>query len=235
MAGGFFSQARAEEVVVIGDSHSCGDFGQRLVRNLSEKGKHKVTMYCAPGMSVQHFQNGFKPPRELNKCRTYSSENPKLVQCQGTGDLPSLAQILNRQPKVDRVIVALGTNNLGLNGLKSFAPFAKQIRDSGAKCDWIGPPVLGKTGAMCQGKGPNLEKLIAVIQKEVGSLCQFVDSRDSTTAETTPDCVHRFGEPARRWADGVFQSLLVTQRPVSSAAPTPASAPAQANSSSSAR
>ena len=100
-------EVKAEQIVVIGDSHSCGDFGQKLVKNLAENGKNKVIMYCAGGLSTQHWLKGYRPPRAANKCYTYTAENPKISECLGTGELPPLEKILSGESKPSRVLVAL--------------------------------------------------------------------------------------------------------------------------------
>lgn len=202
-----YCQVRAEQIVVIGDSHSCGDFGQRLVKNLAENGKNKVVMYCAGGLSTQHWLKGYNPPRSANKCYTYSDDNPKSKECLGTGELPPLEKILNGESKPNRVVVALGSNNLGMNALNSFAPFAKQIKKSGVSCHWIGPPALGANGEICRKHGHNLNKVIAAIESAAESICEYVDSREVTSPDSTPDCIHRYGKPARDWADGVSRML----------------------------
>lgn len=201
-----FSVAHAERIVVIGDSHSCGDFGKQLVKELGNSGKNHVVMYCAGGLSVQHFLTGFTPKRPANNCKTYSSTQPRATICEGTGRVPALKEILAKE-KPDRVVPALGTNNLGLNALTRFAPFAKQIKESGAKCHWVGPPVLGTNGRICREYGHNLEKVISTIGKSIAGTCRYVDSRNHTNANSTPDCIHRYGGPARSWADGVAREI----------------------------
>jgi hypothetical protein len=62
-------QVNAENILIVGDSHSCGDFGKKLVKNLAGNGKNKVVMYCAGGLSTQHWLKGYRPPRSANKCR----------------------------------------------------------------------------------------------------------------------------------------------------------------------
>ena len=197
----------AEQITVIGDSHSCGDFGQKLVKNLSESGKHKVVMYCAGGLSTQHWLKGFKPPRSANNCHTFNSDNTKPVDCLGTGELPALEKILKGDVKPNRVVVALGSNNLGMNAINSFESFAKQIKDAGVKCQWVGPPTLGTNGVICQKYGHNLGKVVAAIKSASENACEYIDSRDVTSGDSTSDCIHRYGKPARDWADGVTQLM----------------------------
>jgi hypothetical protein len=200
-------EGRAGDIMVIGDSHTCGDFGKKLAKNLAENGKFKVTVYCAGGLSAQHWIRGFTPPRPANYCKTYSSENSNMQNCFGSGDIPALEKILSTSPRPHRIIVALGSNNLGLNGLSSFRAFSERIKKEGLSCQWVGPPTLGSNGEICRRYGANLVRVVTEIQRATQDVCDFVDSRNVATAEATPDCIHRYGKAAYDWADGVFRAL----------------------------
>jgi hypothetical protein len=199
--------ACAEQIVIVGDSHSCGDFGRQLVRNLSAKGQNNVVMYCAGGLSTQHWVNGFSPKKSDNKCRTYSSKNLQLQDCLGTGDLPSIEKILQFEPRPSRVVVALGTNNLAMNALSSFDTFSQKIKNAGIACHWVGPPTLGQNGRICREHGHNLDSLVKTLRSATKNTCEYVDSRPVTRADNTPDCIHRYGIPAHEWADAVARLL----------------------------
>lgn len=203
--------SRAEKILIIGDSHSCGDFGKRLVDDLAANGQNRVVLYCAPGLSSQHWllPGGYTPKKPYQRCKTLSTERPKLEYCGKNGDLPNLRLLLQKE-KPDHVVPALGTNNLGLNALKSFGELAAQVRASGARCSWIGPPTLGRRAPVCRKYGHNLGPLIERIERDVEheGMCRYIDSRPHTDAASTPDCMHRSGDPARRWADGVASEVL---------------------------
>ncbi len=201
------NEAWAERIVVIGDSHSCGDFGKQLVRNLGQSGKNEVLMYCAGGLSTQHWLRGYKPPRPANNCLTYSSNDPVPQRCLDTGELPALGKILRGEFRPSRVIVALGSNNLAMNAISSFDSFADELKSHGLPCHWVGPPKLGSNGKICQEYGHNLDKVVKALRSASTNTCEFIDSRNVTSSDNTPDCIHRYGKAARDWADGVSKLI----------------------------
>jgi lysophospholipase L1-like esterase len=204
----YSNSALAKKIVVIGDSHSCGDFGKQLVKNLSDSSNNNVQMFCAGGLSVQHWVKGFTPPRAVNNCKTFSSENTQPIECLGTGQVPQLKKLIQQQ-QPDQIIVALGTNNIGLNGLPQISEFSDIIENKISDCIWVGPPALGQNGEICKKYGSNLNQLIEKIKVSTKNACRFIDSRPFTPSDkkSTPDCIHRYGKPAQAWADEVYQKI----------------------------
>jgi hypothetical protein len=199
--------SQADQVLIIGDSHSCGQFGDQLVNQVGENGRNSVTMLCSPGTSVQHWTQGFVPKNPANHCMTFTNKNHKKQLCGGNGNLPAIGPFLSAT-KPDRFIIALGTNNLAMNGLKHFSILSNEIQRSQAKCSWIGPPTLGTQGSICINYGHNFLELVSTIQRSAEPTCNYIDSRKWTTADTTPDCLHRFGQAAIVWANGVATEII---------------------------
>lgn len=206
--------AFGEDVLVIGDSHSCGAFGKRLFENRLERGDN-VTLYCTPSSSPQHWMNGTNPAG--HECKVRSSARPELSACGGDGRTPSLSTLLARHAGA-RVVVALGTNSLhSTQAGSSYRDFAAAIQASGRACDWIGPPHLnpadasGSSRERIRALQRNLDGFYVSLNDVVSSACSLVDSRPSTAPGTaghaTSDGVHRGNVAGRAWADGVSPSL----------------------------
>ncbi len=131
--------ARAENILMIGDSLSCGPFGKHVVENLSRQG-NQVTLYCAISSAPVNWLKGKNPSGQI--CQTMTSAHLILSPCEGNGQTPQLASLLAKF-KNSRVIISLGTNSLlSPHTDHSYRLMAQTLKDSGAGCEWIGPPHL---------------------------------------------------------------------------------------------
>src|SRR5665213_3495703 len=172
----FLSSANsfAKDILLVGDSLTCGPFGGAVVRSLAKDPQNNVTVYCAVGARPGDWINGNLPVRTADKvtklptsyypCKTctgkscadwYSPDPLKyknsvpdenfLSDCNkaDAGKGPVLAEMLNKKPPYDKVIVALGTNTLSRSDKadSSYKQTLDLIGKSGTEsCDWIGPP-----------------------------------------------------------------------------------------------
>ncbi len=204
------SVAQAAEILVIGDSHSCGAFGKRLFENLVSGGD-RVTLYCTPSSSPTHWLDGRNPSG--HKCQVRSSDASELADCGGNGATPSLRTLLARHAGA-RVIVALGTNSLHSSSAgDTYAEMAAQIQSAGRACDWIGPPHLNPAEAPSSSRErirqfeSNLNGFYASLASVSSPACALVDSRPATERGTpgysTSDGVHRGRIAGGAWADRV--------------------------------
>ena len=206
--------ARAENILVIGDSHSCQDFGTGLLSNLSREG-HNVTLYCAPSSSPRNWVNRRTP--DGHTCNTMTTAQPTLVKCAQEGAMPDLAQILRGQ---QRVIVALGTNSLGAPQVDRFyEALSAIVHRSGARCEWVGPPHLAPTRVRNDREQRRLASLqnhlhsfYDSMEAAVGRRCTLVDSRGATSEGTagapTRDGVHRTRPAGQSWAQAVTSQIF---------------------------
>jgi len=144
------ASAHADRVLVIGDSLSCGHFGDNLIAGLSTQG-HQVTMYCAVGSSPENWMNGH-PARASWPCEIHTYDASRVgrqktaphveaVKTRNCGGFPKLREILNSNPS-DHVVIALGTNSLPDGPDASYDRMLDAVATSSRTCDWILPPHL---------------------------------------------------------------------------------------------
>lgn len=161
------------EILVLGDSLTCGPFGAKLVRNLNENPLNHVTVYCATGSRPGDWLEGNLPLRTYDQkmkkatsyyaCETckgsdcadwYTARDPSdanFKQSCGSkqsGKGPKLSDILQQSPHFDSIIVALGTNSISF-GSRIDASYTQMLAliqsDKINSCLWIGPPRFDTT------------------------------------------------------------------------------------------
>jgi hypothetical protein len=211
----FSVSARAESILVIGDSLSCGPYGAQLASGLAKLG-NQVTLYCAVSSAPANWLLGKTP--EGQECKTRVTPKTELRSCGGSGETPALSLLLKKH-KGSRVIVALGTNSLGSpRAMKSYLDMASAIRANGNRCQWIGPPHLHPSQAaggfsesdlrILEG---NLDRFYSSLIKAVDPTCAVIDSRKATVAPTvgneTVDGVHRNESAGLEWARQSIRDL----------------------------
>ncbi len=199
----------AKTILVIGDSHSCGSFGQRMVEDLSQL-NNSVDLYCAVSSSASNWALGKNPKGQA--CSFRSTQSAPVL-CSGNGQVPKLSWILGSRD-YDEVVIALGTNSLGSSIVDSSHRELVQI--VGAKqipCFWIAPPHLrpdqakGFSANSLSMMNANLSKFYLALTHAVGAQCSVIDSRPITqpgqAGGETVDGVHRTLGSGRAWADAV--------------------------------
>jgi hypothetical protein len=171
---------------LIGDSHSCGEFGARLEQRLSSAfgGAEK---FCASGSAPIHWVTGRDPLKK-------------------GASIPTVVQIL-QHTRSNTVVVALGTNSLpdGFTD-RNYALMARAIAATGKRCLWIGPPHTSR-----KSLEPHLEHFYQTLHASVSQYCTLIDSRESTAVGTagnaTVDGIHRTPSAGRAWADAVANKI----------------------------
>ena len=216
--------ARAAEIIIVGDSLTCGPFGQRLLADLSIS--NHVTIFCAVSSRPIHWLKGTSPGWP---CETLVTGDKAFHACLKSGKFPTLDSILKGRKNVE-VIVALGTNSLSSPTPEpSYQTMALDIINHGLSCRWIGPPhlrpdqALGKTQAQKDKNAAELtledNHLVSFypgLSTLVATSCHLADSR-SWTAKGSPggetdDGTHREGTAKAvasgyYWADNIIQEL----------------------------
>jgi hypothetical protein len=224
--------ADSGDVLVIGDSHTCGSFGSSLVKDIAAGGA-KVDAYCAVSTSAESWVKG----SSRFQCETWTeSSKTKSCDLDGKGRVPPLKDILS-QKHYSKVIIALGTNSLlSPSADHYYADLAKIAQSTGASCSWVGPPHIRPD----QAKGfsesrleaedknvdsfygsldPSLKKTGASLRsssrKTVSNFCNVVDSRPATAASDkvggkSVDGVHRGKIGGAYWATQTLVGLNKT-------------------------
>ncbi|MGZ3726175.1 MAG: hypothetical protein ACXWQQ_10245 [Pseudobdellovibrio sp.] len=205
----------AKEILVMGDSHSCGAFGRTLVEELSKK--NNVTLYCAVSSAPNNWILGKNPAGQV--CQTMSTGHLTPEDCDSK--MPTLSSLL-AEHKESLVVVALGTNSLlSPSADKYYKQFADAIEENGQTCIWIGPPDLnpaeskGFPAGRIASMEENQEAFYSSLDSAVSGACKAINSRKYTDTSKegqeghhTVDGVHRTPASGKYWGSKVAQEIL---------------------------
>jgi hypothetical protein len=216
------SNAQAKNILIVGDSMTCGPFGAELYKNLAASPGNSVTVYCTVSSTPSSWVNGTTPAGQ--KCNTCSGsscaswikssapDTEFLPVCGATGQVPKFSSILGAK-KYDQVIVALGANALPATKVDStYKQMTDMIKSAGASCDWVGPPHFSTDKGTEAAQGDkSLPAFYDSLSSAVSSECPLLDSRDLTANlkdnDTAPDGEHPEPAAGRAWADGISAHL----------------------------
>jgi len=204
----FSVSSLAGEVLVIGDSLTCGSFGKQLLKNLTER-EDSVTLFCTVSSAPVHWLEGRNPSGFV--CKTLSSRNPNLENCGAEGATPKLDDILagNNSPTV---IIALGTNTLYAGRADAtYRRMAQTVASAQRRCLWVGPPRLNESESKGYPKGrvgeldTKLTTFYPSLTQVTNTFCRVIDSRAATAPGTpgirTTDGIHRTSAAGIFWAN----------------------------------
>lgn len=215
----FCSMVTAESVVLIGDSHSVGAYGQELHRLLVAQGD-EVSTYAIGGSSVGTWVNGFDPSsRAATNTRKMQGADINVQPIPGSSVAARGVFVAGGTN-----VISLGTNNIATvhNGgsiTRRVTELAGFAQAGGSRCVWVGPPVATRLcidwkGGTCQERieGDVLRSAIAdtvaQIKSSLGSSCVFIDARDHTTVDDlSGDGIHFLAKGGKNWAREVVGML----------------------------
>ncbi len=105
-------------------------------------------------------------------------------------------------------VIALGTNMLRSNienVMRDVARLIQQVRGSGSRCVWVGPPRAKVSFISAE----RYQQFIANLQRTVNSnSCFYIDSSLKTDAKDThQDGIHYQSAPARAWGTSVVREV----------------------------
>ncbi len=200
--------AEAANVLVIGDSLTCGSFGKQVLRNLTARGD-RVTLFCTVSSAPIHWLEGRNP--QGFTCKTMTSEKPAAENCGPEGITPKLDDVL-AQFDAPLVIVALGTNTLYSGRADAtYRRMAQTIAANQRRCLWVGPPRMNESESKGYPKGrvgeldTKLTTFYPSLSQVTNTFCKVIDSRAATAPGTpgihTTDGIHRTGAAGIFWAD----------------------------------
>lgn len=195
-AGGLIGAG--QKVLMIGDSHTVGAFGQQLDKQLRSAGA-QVETYGASGSSANSWLNGGTTNSGwLAKHQNGTTEQPPWNQAH---QIPKLADLIAKN-KPDVVVINLGAN------FRSNPAQARQLAEvckrAGTRVIWIGPP---KTRQDSSDGGAKLKQFDESMKQALSGLAEYVSSVDFTPNYEGGDGLHYSGGAATRWADGVAKKL----------------------------
>lgn len=196
-------KVRAPTILVLGDSHTYGQFGQRLHERLAARGTHAVVSQAAGGATTETYLEA--QPEALVGYRmretTRGERAPRETAHGLHGPLVPLDALLAKHdPEI--VVVALGTNRPRAPVTDSGESLLRRlVRDRVRQIVWIGPPAIGPDRS---------EALVASLEAAVHRFpsATFIDSRRFNDAAPLPPANPHFGpDDARRWADVTFTQM----------------------------
>lgn len=183
------------KVLVIGDSHTAGAFGDELDRLLRAKGASVHTVGSS-GATADNFITG--------KGTTVGYADHKAngqTEKTAAHATPRLEDLIN-EDKPDTIIVNLGANfrGAGPSGIKKQVDEIGQIaKKHGIKITWVGPP----TTRQDEGNRSSLQKFDEDMKAAVAPYGSYVSSAPFTPKYSGGDGIHYSGEAAKQWAAGV--------------------------------
>ena len=183
------------KVLVIGDSHTAGAFGDELDRLLRAKGAQVHTVGSS-GATADNFISG--------KGTTVGYADHKVngqTQKTATHATPKLEELIN-EDKPDTILVNLGANfrGDGPSGIKKQVDEIGQIaKKHGIKITWVGPP----TTRQDESNRSSLQKFDEDMKAAVAPYGSYVSSAPFTPKYSGGDGVHYSGAAAKQWAAGV--------------------------------
>lgn len=185
----------AATILVVGDSHTVGPFGQKLDELLRNEGA-KVATYASCGSIARWWYTGQK-----TTCGYFENDitgKKTEATTHGTPLFPDLIQAVNP----DHIIVALATNYVKEPDdqvvVNDLTRMMNDIRATRAECFWILPPDMRKFR-------DDIPRLTRLVKSVAGDRCRYFDSAAVTHYPATGgDGIHYWsaeGTPlARAWA-----------------------------------
>ncbi|MBS2034133.1 hypothetical protein JST97_04050 [bacterium] len=198
-APGGGSVKSGSKVLVIGDSHTAGAFGDELDRLLRAKGAQVHTVGSS-GATADNYISG--------KGTTVGYADHKANgQTEKTSShaTPKLEDLIN-EDKPDTIIVNLGANfrGAGPSGIKKQVDEIGEIaKRHNIKITWVGPP----TTRQDEGNPGSLDKFDQDMKAAVAPYGNYVSSRPFTPHYNGPDGIHYSGAEAKKWAAGVAGAI----------------------------
>lgn len=199
-----------KNVLILGDSHTVGDFGEYLHREVHEAGKYNVTSIGIGGAGSYHFtvrMRGFCCGYKIRETCWYDSipEKSKIpVLEEGFGASNAIVGkffkgklsnvIEHYDPEI--VIIALGSNYT--NAHEDLLNII-QKDSADRKIIWVGPM-----------RRANIEMRLSAINQVVKKYpeIKFVRSEDIVGHDTITSA-HYAGKSAKRWAEKVMDRMNI--------------------------
>ncbi len=198
-----------KSVLILGDSHLMGAFGEHLHRKLHELGNLNIMSVAVGGAGSLHFTKtmknfccGYKirstcydliitPKQSIPVIEFSNTKTDELIAKFASGNIEQLVRLINP----DVVMIALGSNFS--NAHKDLVKNITQTNHSTAIM-WIGPFMR-----------KNFEPRIAAINKtmkEYNQICLF--RSDDIIGHDTIGSYHYYGRKAQIWAETIIERMI---------------------------
>jgi hypothetical protein len=197
-----------KSVLMIGDSHTAGAFGERFDALLRASGA-TTRSYGTSSSSPDWWVSG-KTAAMGNAVREKGWQVFDGKPWNTSRATPKLSDLIKGGDKPDVLVVAMGANFRGASPAKlksEVDDLAVQAQRAGIKLVWIGPPRTAKD----IGNPKSIQAFDANMKAALGDRGTYVPSSGHTTHYSGGDGVHYNGEKgtalANSWAAGVFSDF----------------------------
>ncbi|UOF02202.1 SGNH/GDSL hydrolase family protein [Bdellovibrio reynosensis] len=218
---GFSAENSFERVLLLGDSHAYGKYGEVLDAHFRKNAK-QVTSFSSCGSSPSTWMTTSANFKSTNCGFWQKSSADREIRVK-SHKLPSFDQEIQKlQPQV--TVITLGTNILGSTGnisseKKHVETMMKSIRAQGSECVWVGPPDLSKD-PFKKNLPLGIESLKSLAKE---NKCHFIDSTAITKYPAgKSDGVHYGPKDSAAWGKAVVKKIegLKLSPPSSDSVPT---------------
>lgn len=215
LAAGLLSSASlAAEVLVVGDSHNVGPFGEALYKTLGEELDLNIRSIGLAGASGTTYSADKEKQRTLRA--GYANRKPGTNQVVAHGTpmtVPKLSELIKEEkPKI--VVVELGDNFAGYASPVSDAYVKKQVQvvlqqiessSPAPRCFWVTPIWTDREGTGLYKKtNERLLQVNRLIKEAAGNRCQVLDSTKDLglkkeEIKVLSDGIHFGKESGKKW------------------------------------
>jgi hypothetical protein len=191
------------KVLILGDSHTVGTYGQTLDRLFRADPGQQVRTFGSCGSIIRWWYTG-----QSTTCGYLGIDESGRKVESARLPTPFIPKILSAQ-KPDLTIVELGANYMvgyPESAIRAdVARLLEDIRKSGTRCVWVGPPHMRRFDS-------ELRIFVPFLRSLVEKTCTWIDSREFTSYPASGgDGIH-YGTPAlkplaEKWAREIFRAI----------------------------
>ncbi|MBL7665084.1 MAG: SGNH/GDSL hydrolase family protein [Bacteriovoracaceae bacterium] len=187
-------------ILIIGDSHTAGYFGQALDSLFKADEQYQIATYGVGGAIGRYYFQG-----TYSKWGYYFSPLFGKIEQGDNAYTPLLSELINHI-KPDLIIVALGMNYLNYDQMWAKADLQKLERTvkAEAKIIWVGPPNANEKNKK------NIEKIYQLLNQSLAPNTLLIDSRLYSEYPNTGklDGIHYWGAAGKleagKWAQSIY-------------------------------
>ena len=201
------AQPRIQQMLILGDSHLNGEFGEYLHKKLQSTKKYDIYSIAIGGAGSRHFTMtmrnhccGYKirescygeeylPKQKVRTIESFPSGNNEMVGKEFNGQLKNVLSYV----RPDIVVIALGNNYV--NDHQTLVNMIKaQSKD--IQIVWVGPLLRS-----------NMEPRMAAIEQVVKKNNLFFVRSDDILGSDTLSSGHFYGKVAQNWAYKIAERM----------------------------
>lgn len=201
------AQPRIRQMLILGDSHLNGEFGEYLQKKLHDSKNFDIYSIAIGGAGSRHFTmtlrnhccgyrirescygETYGPKDRIRTLEKASTGTNELVAKAHKGQLKNVLAYLNP----DIVVIALGNNYV--NDHQTLVNLIK-AQSAGTQIIWVGPMLR-----------MNLSQRMAAIQQVVKKNSLFLVRSDDILGSDTLTSGHFYGKTAQNWANKVAERM----------------------------